>query len=304
MNSPALRHLLDRLDLDPVAADVFLDAGGDEPMARLFGGQVAAQALAAMGRTVPVDKPVHHLYVEFLRPPRASIPLRLEVAAVKDGRAFALRRVEVGQDGVPVLTATASFHRAEAGPVRLPAGEPAGAGPAVPRWENRFAGRRDRLSPLWDTPRPIDFRYLDPAPLDDTLRRRPRGGQEALLRADGALPDDPLIHACVAVYASDMTLLETALLPLGQVWADGETDGASLNHALWFHRPFRTDRWLRYDQRAEALAGGRGLASGRIYDESGELVATAVQEGSLRPTNGAGSWLARSAPDRTLRRRT
>ncbi|MDQ0381368.1 acyl-CoA thioesterase [Amycolatopsis thermophila] len=298
----ALRHFLDRLDLDPLAPGVFGDPGGEEGLERIFGGQVAAQALAAMGRTVDADKAVHHLHVEFVRPPRASAPLRLEVGVVKDGRAFALRRVEAAQGGVPVLTATASFHRAEAGPVRLPAGEP--PEPIAPRWEDRFAGRRHRLSPLWDRPRPIDFRYLDPAPLDDTLRQHPRDGQSAVLRADGALPDDPLIHACTAVYASDMTLLETALLPLGEVWADGDTDGASLNHTMWFHRPFRMDRWVRYDQRAEALAGGRGLASGRMFDDSGELVATVLQEGSLRPAHGAGTWLARSAPDRTLRRAT
>lgn len=299
--SPALRRLLDRLELDAVSPGVFRDAGGDEPLERIFGGQVAAQALAAMGRTVETDKPVHRLHVQFLRPALASAPLDLLVTNIKDGRAFAVRQADVLQRERLVLTATASFHRAEPGPQHLPRAASAIDAGALPRWEDRFAERRDRLSPLWDRPRPIDFRYLDPAPLDESLRQHPRDGQQALLRADGAMPDDPLLHACVAMYASDMTLLETALLRLGLVWADGEINGASLDHVMWFHRPFRTDQWLYYDQRAEALARGRGLASGRVYD-AGELVATVLQEGSLRPTNGAGSWLARSTPDHALRR--
>jgi acyl-CoA thioesterase-2 len=301
----ALRYLLERIDLEVVAPGVFRDKGGDEPLHRLFGGQVAAQALAAMGRTVDVDRPVHSLHVYFLRPGWPSVPLDLHVTPVKCGRSFDVRRVDVSQDGQPVLTASASFHRAEPGPglaVAAELGFNPGEVEALPRWENRFANRLDRLSPLWSRPRPIDLRYMDPAPLDESLRSRPRTGQQTLVRADGPLPEDRLLHACIAVYASDMTLLETALLPLGVVWTDGEFDGASLDHAMWFHRPSRADRWLRYDQCAETMSGGRGLASGRMHDENGQLVVTVMQEGSLRPTGGAGSWLARTSPDRTMGR--
>ena len=303
--SAALRYLLERLDLEVIAPGVFRDKGGDEPLHRLFGGQVAAQALAAMGRTVDADRPVHSLHVYFLRPGRPSVPLDLHVTPVKHGRGFDVRRVDVDQDGEPILTASASFHRAEPGSCYESAAELGfdhGAVEALPRWEDRFAGRLDRPSPLWARPRPIDLRYVDPAPLDASLRSRPRTGQQTFVCADGPLPDDPLLHACVTVYASDMTLLETALLPLGLVWADGEFDGASLDHTMWFHHPPRADRWLRYDQYAQAMSGGRGLASGRMYDENGRLAVTVVQEGSLRPTRGAGSWLARSAPDRMMGR--
>jgi acyl-CoA thioesterase-2 len=301
--SAALRYLLERVDLDAVAPGVFRDEGGEEPLHRLFGGQVAAQALAAMGRTVDADRPVHSLHVYFLRPGRPSVPLDLHVTPVKRGRGFDVRRVDVRQDGEPILAASASFHRAEPGPLyAVAAGFDFAEVEALPRWETRFARRLERLSPLWSRPRPIDLRYVDPAPLDESLRSRPRTGQQTFVRADGPLPTDQLLHACVAVYASDMTLLETALLPLGLVWADGEFDGASLDHAMWFHRPPRADRWLRYEQCAETMAGGRGLASGRMYDENGELVVTVMQEGSLRPTGGAGSWLARTAPDRTMGR--
>jgi acyl-CoA thioesterase-2 len=269
----------------------------------LFGGQVAAQSLAAMGRTVEADRPVHSLHLQFLRPGRPSVPLDLHVTSVKSGRSFDVRRVDISQGGELVLTGSASFHRAEPGPRHQSVAEPS-FDPvevqALPRWETGFARQLERLSPLWSQPRPIDLRYVDPPPLDGSLRSRPRTGQETLVRADGPLPEDQLLHACVAVYASDMTLLETALLPLGVVWADGEFDGASLDHAMWFHRPLRADRWLRYEQRAETMSGGRGLASGRMYDENGELVATVMQEGSLRPSAGAGSWLARSAPDRAM----
>ncbi|QRP43126.1 acyl-CoA thioesterase II [Amycolatopsis sp. FDAARGOS 1241] len=301
MRSPALRYLLERLDLEPVAPGVFREPGGDDPLHRLFGGEVAAQALVAMGRTVAPDRPVHSLHTRFVRPGRTGVPIELHVTTVKEGRSFDLRSVELRQDGRLILTATASFQLPEPGP-RYPDPAPAATdAESLPRWEERFGDRRDRLSPLWTRSRPIDLRYVDPPPpLDPALRDRPRRGQTTLVRADGPLPDDPLLHAAAVVYASDMTLLETALLPLGVVYADGEFDGVSLDHTMWFHRPPRADRWLRYEQTAEVMAGARGLASGRLSDENGELVVTVVQEGLLRPTGGAGSWLAGTAADRTM----
>jgi acyl-CoA thioesterase-2 len=300
----ALRELLDRLDLQVVSPGVFRDEGGEEPLHRLFGGQIAAQALAAMGRTVAADRPVHSLHVQFLRPALPSLPLDLHVTTVNDGRTFDLRQVSVGQPGRgTVLTASASFQRAENGPRHAGAGLPPvvpAEAECLPRWEERFAGRRHRLSPLWARARPVDLRFTDPAALDESLREHPRTGQQTLFRADGPLPDDPLLHACVVVYASDMTLLETVLLPLGLVWADGEFDGASLDHAMWFEGPVRADEWLRYEQRAETMSGGRGLASGRMYDENGKLVVSVMQEGSLRHTGGEGSWLGHNAADRTM----
>lgn len=302
--SAALSAFLARLALDTVEPSVFRDPGAEEPAHRLFGGQVAAQALAAMGRTVAPSRPVHSLHVRFLRPGVPGRPLLLRVRTVKRGRAFDIREVTVSQDGNAVLTASASFHRAEQSPEhgrRRPGFDPADV-VALPRWEERFAHRADRLSPLWARPRPVDLRYTDPAALDERLGERPRQGQRTYVRADGEVPPDPLLHACVAVYASDMTLLETALLPLGRVWADGDFDGVSLDHAMWFHRAPVADRWLCFDQRAETMSGARALTSGVLYDENGDQVITVLQEGLLRPTNGQGSWLAGNAPDRTMGR--
>jgi acyl-CoA thioesterase-2 len=304
--SAALARLLTRLALHDVGDGEFVDPGGDDALHRIFGGQIAAQALAAMGRTVPAGRPVHNLHVRFLRPARPARPLRFAVRAPKRGRAFDVRTVEVEQDGAVVLCASASFHAPEAGEPAWPA--PATRFPVdpeeLPRWEDRFAGHRDRLSPVWAQPRPVDLRFVDPPMLDPELPHRPRTQLQIFLRADGPLPDDQLVHACVLVYAADSTLLETTVLPLGLVWADGAFDGASLDHAMWFHRPPRADNWLYFDQRAEVLGGGRGTASGRMLDQDGAVVVTAVQEGSLRSTRGRGSWLARSASDRVVRAAT
>lgn len=299
----SLALLLERLDLRRVETDVYVDDGAPDYLPRLFGGQVAAQALAATGRTVQTDRRVHSLHVYFLRPAMPNEKLYFNVERLKEARAFDTRRVTVNQHGKPILSAAASFHIAETGPEDpMASGHPVDP-ESLPRWEENFAGARHRLSPLWAQSRPLDMRYAQlPAALDPVLAQRPRRHQCTYLRADGAFPDDPLLHACLTVYASDMTLLETAILPHGNVWADGHFHGASLDHAMWFHRPFRADRWLRYEQHAECTGGSRGFATGCIYDEQGLLVVSVSQEGLLRPTHGAGTWLAGTAPHHGERR--
>lgn len=226
---------------------------------------------------------VHSVHVAFAG---LALPLERLVFAVtrpKEGSAFDLRTVTVTQRGRVVLTATASFQDPEAGPSwHRPLERPAPDAASLPRWEAAFAGRLDRLTILWQEPRPLDLRFVDPPHLDAGLPEHPRDRLQVWWRADGVVPDAPLVHACLAVYAADTTLLETALLPHGTVYTDGRFAAASLDHALWFHRPLRADDWLLHDQRAVATGGGRGLATSSTYDPEGRLVATAVQEGLLR----------------------
>ncbi|MDZ5446358.1 thioesterase family protein [Micromonospora sp. 4G57] len=293
----ALARLLQRLDLVQPDTDEFYDLGAPDPLPRVFGGQVAAQALAAMGRTVPAARPVHSLHVRFVGTVHPAEPLHLRVARVKEGRAFDVREVAVRQCGRIVLTASASFQKPEPGDDFHRPAPPLRNPDELPRWESRFAGRTDRLTPLWRRSRPLDVRFEEPpAALDHELTHQPRPGQRLWVRADGPLPEDPLLHACLLVYASDLTLLETAVLPHGVVWSDGRYRGASLDHTMWFYRPLRLDEWLCFDQQAEFTGGARGLASGRFLRADGDPVATVVQEGLLRPTHGRPTWLGNTAP--------
>lgn len=288
--SVALEALLERLALQRVDDDDFRDDGVEDPLPRLFGGQVAAQALVASGATVPTERPVHALHVHFVGLARPAERLDLHVRRLKDGRAFSLRRVDVVQRGQLVLTATASFQVPEPGPVRSRPWTAAPDPAVLPRWEQRFAGQEDRLALLWRRPRPFDLRYVDgPPQLDPDLASRPVDRLRTVWRADGPLPDDPLVHAGLLVHAIDATLLETALLPHGTVYVDGHFHAASLDHTLWFHAPSRADHWLLHEQEAQWSGGGRGLATSRTYDLDGRLVATAAQEGLLRPAGPAGA---------------
>jgi acyl-CoA thioesterase II len=283
-----LTALLDRLPR-AVDGDSFTDPGAPAARPRVFGGQVMAQAYTVMARTAPPDRPAHSLHVRFVGTVRPDEPLRFDVTRTKEGRSFDLRAVEATQAGRVVLTATASFHQGEPGDSYAPPAGPPSPGPdGLTSWEDRFAGRRDRLSPLWSEPRPVDVRFEEPPP---ALAAQPRTGQRIWVRAAGPLPDDPVLHTALLVYASDLTLLETAILPQGRVWADGDYEGASLDHTMWLHRPVRLDDWLCFDQQAEWAGGARGLASGRFRTTGGTLVATATQEGLLRPSAGVPAWL-------------
>ena len=281
--SKSLDRLVDLLDLEQIELDIFRGRSPSERRQRVFGGQVAGQALVAAGRTVPADRPVHSLHAYFIRPGDPAVPLVYIVDRVRDGRSFTTRRVSAIQHGKVIFTLSASFHHPEPGPShalpmpRVPA--PETLAPAWERWEKLFgeaAGEASRDNP-------IDLRYLGPlsyeAQRDPSLRT---DHNLVWLRADGELPDDPLLHVCLMTYASDMTLLDTVLLRQGLSWADGHTTGASLDHAMWFHRPFRADRWLLYAQESPAAGGARGLARGEVFTADGDLVVSVVQEGLIR----------------------
>jgi acyl-CoA thioesterase-2 len=253
--------------------------------ARIFGGQFLAQAVIAAGRTVGDGKEVHSLHGYFVRAGDPALPLDYEVSAVRDGRSFATRRVEAGQDGAVRFVALVSFAAPEPGldyqaPVDL-SGVP---GPeALRTYGEWMAETTDRPEDHYETqsrPRPVEVRYVDPPA--NPPERPVTGPQRMWLRLPGPLPGDPLVHAAALAYASDETLVDNTMLPHGRRWSDPALQGASLDHAMWFCRPSRADRWLLFEQTVVSTAGGRGLARGDLYTPGGELVATATQEGLIR----------------------
>jgi acyl-CoA thioesterase II len=283
--SDSLDKLLDLLDLEQIEVNIFRGRSPDETRQRVFGGQVAGQALVAAGRTVPDDRPVNSLHAYFLRPGDPSVPLVYNVDRVRDGRSFSTRRVTAIQHGKPIFAMSASFHHAEQGL------EHAMPMPDVPPPES-LRTTAERLEEAIGGPlpsqfrdSPIDLRAVGPLSIeanrDPTLRT---GKNLVWLRVAGELPDEPLLHVCLMTYASDITLLDTVLIKHGVSWHDGRTSGASLDHAMWFHRPFRADQWLLYAQESPIAYGARGLARGEVYTASGDLVVSVVQEGLIRTT--------------------
>jgi len=280
----ALDEVIDLLDLEQIEQDIFRgESPAGERRQRVFGGQVAGQALVAAGRTVPADRPVHSLHAYFIRPGDPTVPLVYIVERVRDGRSFTTRRVSTVQHGKTIFTLSASFHRGE------PGLEHADTMPAVPGPEeveptaDRLRRLRGASADDYSWRGPIDIRYVGPLTAEAALDPSLISSRNVVwLRADGDLPDDPLLHVCLMTYASDMTLLDTVLLAQGVSWSDGVIAGASLDHAMWFHRPFRADQWLLYVQDSPIASGGRGLARGEVYTREGELVVSVVQEGLLR----------------------
>ena len=270
------------LDLEPIEVNLFRGVSPEENRVRVFGGQVAGQSLVAASRTVgEKGRHVHSLHAYFLRPGDPAAPILYQVERIRDGRSFTTRRVAAIQHGEVIFNLHASFHLPEDGldwqhpmPRNLP--DPL----TLPDFKTRMEPYREQMGEWYERPRPIDMRYVGGDPV--TRVGNPSSSQQVWLRADGTLPDDPVLHACVVTYASDMTLLDTTLLPHGLGWNMGEVQMASLDHAMWFHRPFRADEWLMYDQRPISNSGSRGLAGGSIYSADGSLAVTVVQEGLIR----------------------
>ncbi len=281
MQQDAVDNLISLLDLEPIEVNIFRGISPDVKLQRVFGGQVAGQALVAAARTVD-RAAVHSLHAYFLRPGDPSVPILYEVDRIRDGRSFTTRRVVAIQHGRPIFNLSASFHVHEYGfDHQLPKPDDVPPAESLPDFSARWAPWADHLGDWYRRPRPIDTRTVDWAPPDDHHPRPPR--QRVWMRADGVLPDDPVLHTCVLTYASDMTLLDTTLLPHGGSHLDDEVMMASLDHAIWFHRPFRADGWLLYEQDTPSATGARGLARGLIWTEGGDLVASVVQEGLIRP---------------------
>ncbi len=279
----ALDDLVQLLDLEAIEVNLFRGTSPDENRQRVFGGQVAGQALVAAARTVEPDRHVHSLHAYFLRPGDPLVPILYEVDRIRDGRSFTTRRVVAIQHGRAIFNLQASFHTTEPGlqhQTEVPGDVPAPE--SLPDFKTLMEPYKDRIGDWYDRPRPIDLRYIDRPPMNRV--GNPSDQQRVWIRADGTLPDDPVLHACIVTYASDMTLLDTTLLPFGLEWPHAQIQMASLDHAMWFHRPFRADGWLLYSQRALSSSSARGLAGGSIFTQDGHLAINVVQEGLIRNT--------------------
>jgi acyl-CoA thioesterase II len=254
---------------------------------RIFGGQVAGQALVAAGRSVDPSRQVHSLHAYFVRAGDPTVPVLYEVENIRDGRSFSVRRCVAYQREKAIFTMSASFQRQEAGldhQAPAPVGVP---GPdEVPTMAERLAEYPERIQRWQLTPRPIDVRYVTEPGWVAPGNRIADVNHRVWMRIDGKLPDDPLLHACALTFASDLTLLDAVLGVHGEVWGPGGMVGASLDHAMWFHRPFRADEWFLYDCWSPSASGARGLAAGRMFTEDGRNIATAMQEGLLRRVGG------------------
>lgn len=284
--SQALQDLLDLLDLEQIEEDIFRGQSRSAVVPRVFGGQVAAQALVAAGRTVPEDRLAHSLHAYFLRPGDPGAPIVYTVDRMNDGRSFTARRVLAVQHGLPIFALSASFQRHEEG-FDHQAAMPTAPDPAtLPTSADRLRGY-DHLDPavverFLEAREAIDLRYADDPPYGKFGEPREPHSQ-VWFRTNGKLADDPLLHVVLATYVSDMTLLDSVLLAHGRGgWAVGDVVGASLDHAMWFHRPFRADEWLLYDQESPSAQGGRGLGQARIYTQDGRLAVSVIQEGVVR----------------------
>ncbi len=278
-----IETLMETLDLEPLEENLFRGRSPQVGWQRVFGGQVIGQALVAAARTVE-DRSVHSLHGYFMRPGDPSVPIVYQVDRHRDGGSFTTRQVVAIQHGQPIFTMAASFHVTEEGfdhqfempavpsPEELPSEKElvARLGDAIP----------DNIRKYWERERPIELRpiklrnYLS-SETDDPV-------QQVWIRATGSLPDDRALHQCVLAYASDMTLLDTSLIPHGHSVFDRDLQLASLDHALWIHRDFRADEWLLYSQDSPSASNALGFNRGSIFSRDGKLVASVAQEGLIR----------------------
>jgi acyl-CoA thioesterase-2 len=292
MTSPAHRAgstgaLLTLLDLDDLGGartdkDVFVGPSERQPRHRVFGGQVLAQSLIAASRTVADGRPVHSIHAYFLRPGDADKPITFGVERLRDGRSFSARQVHAYQDGVPILSMIASF-QIEADGVEHQSAMPEGIPDpeTLPSTADLLGEIDHPVAQYWAFDRPFDIRHVDPAMYVSAAG--PHVPRNAVwMKTFDAMPDDDGLHRAALAYASDYTLLEPVLRRHGLSWITPGMSVASLDHAMWWHRPVRVDDWLLYVQEAPSAQGARGLGAGKIFDRRGVHVASVAQEGMIR----------------------
>jgi acyl-CoA thioesterase-2 len=276
-------ELVELLDLESLDVDLFRGRQPDTERQRVFGGQVAAQALIAGIRTTDDDLHVHSLHSYFLRPGDTAVPIIYDVERLRDGRSFSTRRIVARQHGHPIYFMTANFQRLEEGFEHQDAMPAVSGGPdAGIEFATLAAGRGGTSESFAREWAALDVRYLGNS--DHNLTDDPSRPARAQLwiRVNGRLSDDPAEHLATFTYASDMTLLGATLVGHGVTIGDPRLQPASLDHSIWFHRPFRADEWWLYDQWSPSASGARGLALARVFTEDGTLVATVAQEGLIR----------------------
>ncbi|MEJ8474904.1 acyl-CoA thioesterase II [Roseibium algae] len=280
----AVDNLLQILDLEPLEHNLFRGRSPQVGWQRVFGGQVIGQALVAASRTVVEDRQVHSLHGYFMRPGDPTVPIIYEVDRIRDGGSFTTRRVVAIQHGKAIFSMSASFHVLEVGlehQIDMPDVPMPEDLPDEQELSEKFLKfAPESVRKYWERQRPIEFRpvdlthYVSDKPLPPT--------QHVWVRANSPLPDDPRIHQCVLAYASDMTLLDTSLFPHGKSVFSADIQAASLDHAMWFHRPFKADEWLLYAEDTPSASGSRGMNRGSLYTREGILVASTAQEGLIR----------------------
>lgn len=282
--SDVLRELLDLLALERIEENLYRGQSQDLGWGVVFGGQVLGQALAAAAYTVPPDRYVHSLHSYFLRPGDVSRPIVYDVDRIRDGSSFTTRRVVAIQGGRPIFSMSASFQIEEEG-LTHQATAPDAPDPDTLRSEQELAREMgDRLPAAirerFLAPRPIEIRPADPV---NPLRPRVKPPHQMVwYRTSAPLPDDPAIHRYMLAYASDFYFLPTAMRPHGVSTAVGHMQVASIDHAMWFHRPFRMDDWVLYAMESPSASGARGLVRGQLFNREGVLIASTMQEGLIR----------------------
>lgn len=262
--------------------DVFTGPSIRTPHGRAFGGQVLGQAISAAGQTAPPDRLIHSMHGYFLRPGNSEQKMTFETARLHDGRSFSTRRTQAYQDGEVLMSMIASFQDEDGGVEHQDSLDMSSI-PGPEEFESvwqRYGHLTGQGSASWILNRPFDFRHIEG---DIVLEVSARSAmQKVWMRSRDQVPDDHSLHAAALAFASDYLLLEPVLRKHGVPWATPGLKGASLDHAMWFHRPFRVDEWLLYELESPTSGNGRGLAHGRFYDREGNLVASVAQESTLR----------------------
>ena len=279
-----LQQLFDHLELEKLDENLYRSAHKNEGWFRVYGGQVLAQALLSASHTVPDDRHVHSLHAYFLRPGDLKQPIIFQVDRTRDGRSFTTRRVVAMQHGKAILNMAASFQIPEEGlshQAQMPDVPPPEECANRKEMAEQFRGKvSDDLLDRFSRQFAVDLRHVDINSLFDNTPKEPV--TSVWFRVNTELPADYDRHAHMLAYASDMTLLQTSLRPHGQSLFDPKLQIASLDHAMWFHRPFRTDDWLLYAQDSPSSSQARGFNRGNIFTRDGVLVASVCQEGLMR----------------------
>jgi acyl-CoA thioesterase-2 len=278
--------LVTLLDLEPLEVNMFRGISPKVSMQRVFGGQVAGQALVAAGRTVDAPRAVHSLHSYFIRPGDPTVPIIYTVDRIRDGHSFSVRRVVAVQHGAPIFTLSASFQLPQGGidhQVEMP---DVPAPETLPTLAQRYEGFDELAQLARRIPQAFDVRYIDDPPwVQRGLGPRENQPHRIWLRTDGRLPEDPLMHVCAVTFASDLNLLDSVLIHHGLAAQLDPISMASLDHAMWFHRQFRADEWLLYISGSPSASGGRGLGIGRFFTQDGRHVVSVAQEGMIRLPN-------------------